>query len=56
MRKNIYKWHRTLSLIIALPVVRWAASGFMHPIMTNISHEQKLKDRWSSVAVFKNYF
>jgi len=36
MRKNIYKWHRTLSLIIALPVFLWAASGFMHPIMTNI--------------------
>lgn len=36
MRKNIYKWHRTLSLIIALPVLLWAISGFMHPIMTNI--------------------
>lgn len=36
MRKNIYKWHRTLSLIIALPVLLWASSGFMHPIMTNI--------------------
>lgn len=36
MRKNIYKWHRALSLIIAIPVVLWAASGFMHPIMTTI--------------------
>lgn len=36
MKKKIYQWHRTLSLIIALPVVLWAASGFMHPIMTNI--------------------
>lgn len=36
MRKNIYKWHRQLSLIIAIPVVLWAASGFMHPVMTNI--------------------
>ena len=36
MRKNIYKWHRTLSLIIAIPVFLWAASGFMHPVMTNI--------------------
>ncbi len=34
MRRNIYKWHRTLSLIIAIPVVLWAASGFLHPIMT----------------------
>jgi hypothetical protein len=36
MRKKIYKWHRTLSLIIALPVLLWASSGFMHPLMTNI--------------------
>jgi hypothetical protein len=36
MKKNIYKWHRTLSLIIALPVMLWAISGFMHPIMTTI--------------------
>lgn len=36
MRKNIYKWHRTISLIIAIPVLLWAASGFMHPIMTTI--------------------
>lgn len=36
MRKKIYKWHRTLSLVIAVPVILWAASGFMHPVMTNI--------------------
>jgi hypothetical protein len=36
MKKRIYKWHRTSSLIIAIPVILWAASGFMHPIMTNI--------------------
>ncbi|WP_205510059.1 PepSY domain-containing protein [Longitalea arenae] len=35
-RKKIYAWHRTLSLIIAIPVLLWAASGFMHPLMTNI--------------------
>jgi hypothetical protein len=35
-RKNIYSWHRTLSLIIAIPVLLWAVSGFMHPLMTNI--------------------
>ena len=32
----LYKWHRRISLIIALPVLLWALSGFMHPIMTNI--------------------
>ncbi|HTI09854.1 MAG TPA: PepSY domain-containing protein [Puia sp.] len=36
MRSKIYKWHRTFSLIIAIPVLLWASSGFMHPIMTNI--------------------
>lgn len=36
IRKNIYKWHRNLSLTIAIPVLLWALSGFMHPIMTNI--------------------
>ncbi|HVW98248.1 MAG TPA: PepSY domain-containing protein [Mucilaginibacter sp.] len=36
IRKNIYKWHRICSLIIAVPVMLWAGSGFMHPIMTNL--------------------
>jgi uncharacterized iron-regulated membrane protein len=36
MRKKIYKAHRTLSIIIAIPVLLWALSGFMHPLMTNI--------------------
>jgi hypothetical protein len=36
MIKNIYKWHRISSLIIAIPVLLWAISGFMHPIMTNL--------------------
>ena len=34
--KKIYKLHRSLSIIIAFPVLLWAASGFMHPLMTNI--------------------
>ncbi|MES2426106.1 MAG: PepSY domain-containing protein [Bacteroidota bacterium] len=36
IRKNIYKWHRVCSLIIAVPVLLWASSGFMHPLMTNM--------------------
>lgn len=32
----MYRWHRTVSLIIALPVLLWAVSGFMHPLMTNL--------------------
>lgn len=35
-QKNMYRWHRTISLVIALPVLLWAISGFMHPIMTTI--------------------
>ena len=35
LKKSIYQWHRRLSLIIALPLVLSAGSGFMHPIMTN---------------------
>ncbi|QEC41008.1 PepSY domain-containing protein [Pseudobacter ginsenosidimutans] len=36
IRKNIYKWHRISSLIIAIPVLLWAISGLMHPLMTTI--------------------
>ncbi|MDR3712261.1 MAG: PepSY domain-containing protein [Puia sp.] len=36
LKKNIYQWHRRLSLLIAIPLLLSAASGFMHPIMTNI--------------------
>ncbi|MDO6435273.1 PepSY domain-containing protein [Flavitalea sp. BT771] len=36
MRKKIYQLHRRLSIIIAIPVLLWAISGFMHPLMTNI--------------------
>lgn len=36
MKKSIYTWHRRFSLIIALPLVLSAGSGFFHPIMTNI--------------------
>ncbi|MBO9573824.1 MAG: hypothetical protein J7497_16680, partial [Chitinophagaceae bacterium] len=39
IRKKIYRWHRTLSIIIAIPVLCWAISGFMHPLMTNIRPE-----------------
>jgi hypothetical protein len=36
IRRHIYRWHRIASLTIALPVLLWAFSGFMHPLMTNI--------------------
>lgn len=49
MRKNIYKWHSTLSLIIAIPVLLWAISGFMHPVMTNI--RPKVATQWMMPTV-----
>jgi hypothetical protein len=36
MKRKLYGLHRRLSIIIALPVLLWASSGLMHPIMTNI--------------------
>lgn len=36
IRRHIYQWHRIASLIIALPVLLWAISGLMHPLMTNV--------------------
>lgn len=44
IRKNLYKWHRTSSLIIAIPVLLWALSGFLHPIMTTI--RPKVATQW----------
>lgn len=48
-RQNILKWHRQLSIIIALPVVLWALSGFMHPIMTTI--RPKVGTQWLPAQV-----
>ena len=50
LRKKIHTWHRTLSLIIAIPVLLWAASGFMHPLMTNIK-PQIATQKLSPVAI-----
>lgn len=35
-RKLVFPMHRRISVLIALPVILWALSGFLHPIMTNI--------------------
>jgi hypothetical protein len=35
IRKNIYRWHRVTSLVIALPILMWTASGFLHPVMSS---------------------
>lgn len=36
LRKNLYRWHRVLSLVITIPVLLWALSGFLHPLMTSV--------------------
>jgi len=36
MKRKLYLLHRRLSIVIAIPVLLWASSGLMHPIMTNI--------------------
>ncbi|MBS1661092.1 MAG: hypothetical protein JST68_08580 [Bacteroidetes bacterium] len=48
--KKIYQWHRRLSIIIAIPVLLWASSGFMHPLMTNIRPAVATQG-WPAVAV-----
>jgi hypothetical protein len=30
IRKNIYRWHRWLSLIAAVPIIMWSVSGLLH--------------------------
>jgi uncharacterized membrane protein YsdA (DUF1294 family) len=35
VRRNIYRWHRITSLIIALPILLWSLSGFLYPVMTS---------------------
>lgn len=30
IRKKLYKWHRMLSLIAAVPMILWSASGMLH--------------------------
>ena len=50
IRKKIYQWHRTLSLIVAIPVIFWAMSGFMHPIMT-IFRPEIAKQAYSAPAI-----
>ena len=35
MHPHIYRWHRISSLIVAVPVLMWSLSGFLHPIMSS---------------------
>src|SRR5678815_4139688 len=33
IRRNVYRWHRATSLLVAVPVILWTLSGFLHPVM-----------------------
>lgn len=33
--KRFYKWHRRLACVIAAPLILWALSGLLHPMMSN---------------------
>jgi hypothetical protein len=35
IRKNIYRWHKTLGLLAIVPTIFWTASGVMHPFMSH---------------------
>ena len=39
--KQIYKWHKRIGLIVAIPVILWTLSGLLHPIMGWIKPEIK---------------
>jgi hypothetical protein len=41
IRKNIYRWHRVTSLIVALPILLWSLSGFLHPVMSSFKPDVK---------------
>ena len=35
MKKLFYKWHRRLAWVVGIPVLLWALSGILHPVMGN---------------------
>jgi hypothetical protein len=35
VRKNIYRWHKTLGLLAIVPTIFWTMSGLMHPFMSH---------------------
>lgn len=32
-RRHVYRWHRITSLLVAVPILLWTVSGFLHPVM-----------------------
>ena len=47
--KKIYRLHRILSALLGIPVLLWAISGLMHPLMTNFRPNIKTQETPVSV-------
>jgi hypothetical protein len=35
IKKNIYKWHKTVGVFVVIPTILWTLSGIMHPFMSH---------------------
>ena len=35
VKRNLYKWHKIIGLIVVVPVIFWTLSGLTHPFMAN---------------------
>jgi PepSY-associated TM region len=51
LRKNIYKFHRQISILALLPVFCWTLSGLMHPIMSNFVKPKQAKQFFISKKI-----
>ncbi|MDR6238953.1 PepSY-associated TM helix domain-containing protein [Aureibacter tunicatorum] len=51
LNRGLYRWHKWLGIICALPVVLWCLSGFMHPVMSNFFKLKPSKRRVESINV-----
>ena len=36
LRRHVYRWHRITSLLVAVPILLWTISGFLHPVMNRL--------------------
>jgi len=35
LKRNLYKWHKIIGLVVVVPVILWTLSGLAHPFMAN---------------------
>lgn len=41
IRRNMYRWHRISGMLIAVPILLWTISGFLHPVMSSFKPSVK---------------